>query len=341
MAKIDTFEDEELGVVVDKTEALALHSKRTERSRRKQQRKAKKEKDSGDLLGLPYELLMEILSLLRPSDLFVLQRTSKSFYNFLSQQQTSLGRSIKSYRYSCLERCFRLPVLIADIEPAIHHVLQRPERQETLAVHKKPYQHIKPPDPELVCTCLTCMLRWAALCLILDFAHWQGHLDKGEPIPIIPRGRFPQWNQDLLDTHASRVRKALHSPLWHARLLEAHLNSTTRSIARHAANKGNKRPRFRMTLEDVRSETDVFLERSGPASPDIPFHRDNYYLLECYMPNRGWSQQRMRWNYLPAEQHDADIKAVVIWERRRIAALEEEERKAAMHQGIIEPSIQT
>ncbi|KAI1264538.1 hypothetical protein F5Y18DRAFT_389172 [Xylariaceae sp. FL1019] len=327
MAKIDTFEDDELGVVVDKTEALALHSKRTERSRRKQQRKAKKEKDSGGLLGLPYELLMDILSLLRPSDLFVLQRTSRSFYNFLDQQGPSLARSIKSFRYSCLERCFRLPVLIADIDPALHLLLQRPERQEILTIHKKPYQHIKPPDPKQVCTCLTCMLRWSALCLVVDFAHWQGHLDKGEPIPIIPRGRLPQWNQELIAAHANIVRKALHSPLWHARLLEAHLNSTTRSIARHAANKGNKRARFRMTLEDVRSETDVFLERSGPASLDIPYHRDNYYLLECYMPNRGWSQQRMRWLYLPAEQHDTDVKVVVNWERLRIAALQEEDGK--------------
>ncbi|KAI1149664.1 hypothetical protein F4825DRAFT_429459 [Nemania diffusa] len=328
MPKIDIKEDEELGVLEDKTEALTLNSKRMERVRKKQTRKAMTAKNSpqGFLSVLPYELVMEILTLLRPSDIFRLQRTSKPLHDFIVCEEARLARAVSGWRYSCLERCFRLPVLLANIDPAIHRLLQTPERQEILTIHKKPYQHIKSPEPTEVCTCLTCMLRWSALAIIVDFAHWQEHLDKGEPIPMIPRGKFPEWNQLIIAAHAAIVRKALYSPLWHARLLEVHLDTTTRSIQRHAANKGNKRRRFRMTEDDVNSGTDVFLARSGPPSIDIPYHRDNYYLLESFMPNRSWSQDLNRWLYVPAEQHDRDIEFVVLWaERRRRAEKQAED----------------
>lgn len=280
MPKTDLCEDEELVMLEDKTEALTIRSKRTERVRKKQTKKSLKAKvkDSAqDFLSLlPYELVMEILALLRPSDLFRLQRASKSFHNFIVQEETRLARAVLRWRYSSLEKCFRRPVLLADIDPAIHGLLQTPERHEILTIHKKPYQHIRPPEPTEVCTCLTCTLRWSALAIIVDFAHWQQHLDEGEPIPMIPRGKRPQWNETIIDAHAAIVRKALYSPLWHARLLEAHLDSTTRSIRRHAANKGNKRRRFHMIKKDVDSGTDLFLDRSGPPSFDIPYHRDNY-----------------------------------------------------------------
>ncbi|GAW13434.1 hypothetical protein ANO14919_028200 [Xylariales sp. No.14919] len=328
MPKIDTFEDEEFGMLDDKTAALTLRSKRTERVRKKQTKKAMKVKDvPRDVLSLlPYELVIGILTLLRPSELFRLQRTSKWFYDFISQEETRIARVVSGWRYSCLEKSFRLPVLLANIDPAIHNLLQTPERQEILTIHKKPYQHIRPPEPTEVCTCLTCTLRWSALAIIVDFAHWQGHLDKGEPIPMIPRGKFPEWNQTIISAHAAIVRKALYSPLWYARLLEVHLASTTRSISRHVANKGNKRRRFRMTEDDVNSGTDAFLSRSGPPSLDFPYHRDNYYLLETFVPNRSWSQDRSRWLYVPAEQHDRDIEFVVMWaERRRRAELEQQQ----------------
>ncbi|KAI1129729.1 hypothetical protein F5Y10DRAFT_237495 [Nemania abortiva] len=319
MPKIDSFVDEELGVLEDKTEALVLNSKRMERIRKKQTRKAMKVKGSpqGFLSSLPYELVMEIFTLLKPSDLFRLQRTSKPLRNFVISQEARLARAVIKWRYSCLERCFRLPVLLADMDPAIRCILQTPERQEIMTIHKRPYQHVRPPEPTEVCTCLACTMRWSALAVAVDFAHWQEHLDKGEPIPMIPRGKFPEWNQTMIAAHAEIVRKALYSPLWHARLLEVHLDSTTRSISRHAANKGNKRRRFRMTEEDVNSGTDAFLARSGPPSLDIPFHRDNYYLLETFMPNRSWSQDLSRWLYVPAEQHDRDIEFVVMWAERR------------------------
>ncbi|RYC54588.1 hypothetical protein CHU98_g11621 [Xylaria longipes] len=335
MPKIDVYEDEELGVLEDKTEALTLRSKRTERARKKQTRKARKAKDSphGFLSILPYELLMEIFTLLQPSDLFRLQRTSKSLKSFIAQEETRIARAVTKLRYSCLEQCFRLPVLLANVDPAIHHYLQTTERQEILTIHRRPYQHINSPEPTEVCTCLTCTLRWFALAITVDFAHWQDYLDEGEPIPMVPRGKSPEWNQAIINAQATIVRKALYSPLWHACLLEAHLNSTTRSIRRHAANKGNKRRRFRMTEEDVNSGTDAFLARSGPPSLDFPYHRDNYYLLETFMPNRSWSKEYSRWLFVPASQHDRDIEFIVMWaERRRKAeqqAFEERAREQA------------
>ena len=66
-----------------------------------------------------------------------------------------------------------------------------------------------------------------------------------------------------------------------------------------------------MTEEDEKAETDLFLERSGPPSTELPFHRDQYYLLETYMPNRGWNSEEQRWMYMPADQHDRDVAWVV------------------------------
>ncbi|OTA96508.1 hypothetical protein M434DRAFT_8707 [Hypoxylon sp. CO27-5] len=314
MRKVEVPEDEELGVLEDKTEALILRSKRTERARKKQAKKSNKtNRQSQGLLSLPYELMLNILALLRPSDTFNLQRVNRDFHKFILGEETRITKAITRWRYVCLERCFRLPVLMEDIDPNIRPYVQSPERQELLTIHKKPYQHVQAPDPAEVCTCLTCLLRWSSLCLIVDFAHWQRNLDIGEPIPMIPRGKHPEWNQTLIASNAAIVRKALHSPLWHARLLEAHLDSTTRSIRRHAANKGNKRRRFRMSKEEMESGSDLFLERSGPPSLDFPFHRDNYYMLEAYLPNRGWNAEQERWMYAPAEQHDIDIGYIVRW----------------------------
>lgn len=42
-----------------------------------------------------------------------------------------------------------------------------------------------------------------------------------------------------------------------------------------------------MEVEDVRLGTDSFLERSGPPTMDIPYHRDGFYMLEglIYSPS--------------------------------------------------------
>ncbi|KAI1171608.1 hypothetical protein F4777DRAFT_564817 [Nemania sp. FL0916] len=342
MPRVDDSSDPDLGVLEDKTAALALRSKRTERARKKAAQRQEKaalskaankslESPQGFLDILPYELVMEILTLLRPSDIFSLLRTSTPFRAFVLQEEERIAVAVVGLRYSSLAKCFRLPVLVAQIQPpSIQRLLQLPERLDlTTTVHRRQgYQHIQPPDTAEVCTCLTCTLRWSALAIAVDFAHWQRHLDLGEPIPMIPRGKFPDWNRELVAKNKEVVRKALYSPLWHARVLERHLQSTTRSIARHCANKGNKRRRFRMTDGDVRSGTDDFLDRSGPPSLDFPWHRDNYYLLETFLPNRSWSQDSSRWLYMPAEQHDRDIEFVVRWAERRNQVLQQAEREA-------------
>ncbi|KAI2616784.1 hypothetical protein GGR54DRAFT_641376 [Hypoxylon sp. NC1633] len=324
MRRTDVSEDEELGELEDQTEALTIRSKRTERAKKKQAKKAKKiSHQSHDLSSLPYELLLEILVLLRPSDVFNLQRASKAFRGFILQEEHRIARAIISRRYVCLEKCFRVPVLMEHMDPNIHPYVHSLERQEQLIILRKPYQHIQNPDPAEVCTCMTCVLRWAALCLVVDFAHWQQNLNEGEPIPMILRGKYPIWNQDLIASNAAIVRKALRSPLWHTRILESHLSSTVGSIRRHTANMGNKRYRFRMSKEEMESGSDLFLERSGPPSVDLPFHRDDYYLLEAYLPNRCWMKEQGKYLYVPAEQHDMDVRYMIRWaESRHKAATE-------------------
>lgn len=307
--------------------SLTIYSKRSERRRKKHQLKQNKPRgEHRGLLDLPFDILVDILSFLRPSDVFRLSRTCRPLSAFLLQDHAALvSRSIVQWRYPCLQKCIRLPVLMSSIDDIhLRTLLQARERQQRLATHSRPYyQHIKPPDPSLVCTCLTCMLRWNVLCLAVDFAHWQDDLDAGDPLPIISRGRQPAWNADLLHSHAVVVEKAVDpsvggqaSPLWYAAILEAHLNSTVRSIRRHSANKGNKRPRFRMTLSDAASGTDAFLQRSGPPSADFPFHRDNYYMLEAYLPNRCWFKEQGRWGYMPDEQHETDLEQLKRWASR-------------------------
>ncbi|KAI1630836.1 hypothetical protein F4809DRAFT_229776 [Biscogniauxia mediterranea] len=326
MGKPEVFENEELGVLEDKTEALILHSKRTERLKKRQTRKAQEKpvRKSHDLLNLPYELIIDVLVFLGPGDIITLKRVSKSFHAFITQEEHTIARVINATRFQCLEKCFRLPVLLSDVDPAMHYYLKDPERQELMTIHRKPYyQHVQQPDPAEICTCLTCLLRWSALCIVVDFAYWQDHLDKGEPIPMIPRGRFPEWNQSLVARNAALVRKALYSPLCHSRLLELHLNSTVRSIRRHAPNKSIQRQRFHMTQDDVDSGADHWLSRSGPPTYDFPYYRNNYYMLESWLPNRSWSSDLSQWMYLPAEQHDRDLEFVVKWAVGRKSAGEQ------------------
>ena len=316
----DNGDDAELGVLEDKTEALTLRSKRTERNKKKQTKKASQSQVRGPgLLGLPTELFLEILGQLRPSDVFSLSRTNRALRGFVLANEDIIARDIVGFRYMCLSQCYRAPVLLEDVPAQYHADLLSPDRPELQAVLRQPppYQHVASPNPREVCTCLTCVLRWHVLCFALDFGYWQDRLDRGEPIPAIPRGTNPKWNQKLVTGAAAVARRALRSPLWHARLLESQLTSTTRAIMRHAANKGNKRRRFRMTAEDVASGSDRFLERSGPSSADFPYHRDNYYMLEAYMPGRSWIGELDGWAYMPADTHDKDLEVVSKWAKWR------------------------
>lgn len=310
---------------------LAVFSKKSERLRKKQQLRRGRARDTQliMLLDLPFDISILVLSYLRPSDIFRLSRTCRSLHAFLVEEHPArVTRSIVQWRYKCLEKCMPLPVLVSDIQDVYRDALLDQERLKGHDIRRRPYyQHIKPPKPDVVCTCLTCVLRWNVLCLAVDFAHWQDNLDANEPLPMIPRGRQPEWNIKLLDAHAAVVEKAVlnsasgsSSVLWHAVILEAHLDSIVRSVRRHSANKFNKRARFCMTTHDAASGTDEFLQRSGPPSLDFPFHRDNYYMLEAYLPNRSWFSEEGRWGYMPAEQHDKDVEQLrkwVSWRRSR------------------------
>jgi hypothetical protein len=322
--------DDDVEPLVDLTQGLTLNSKKLERLRKKQQKKTAENDHhaAGNIRDLPYELMLKILELLRPSDVFRLSRTCKAFYTFIHDEESTIAKKVIQHRYIAIAKCFRLPIPLSNLDQSIHPALQDDERQEIFVMKKKPYQHIKSPDPTVLCTCMTCLLRWNSLNLIIDFNYWQDNLDKGEPIPMIPRGKYPEWNKNLTNDNASYVLEALEKPLWYARLLERHLDSMVRSIVRQRANKGNKRRRFRMTEEDEASGTDLFLERSGPPSTELPFHRDQYYLLETYMPNRGWNSERHEWMYMPADQHERDVAWVV-----RVAQWRAQ-RKAAEHAAV-------
>ncbi|KAK0117548.1 hypothetical protein ONS95_011886 [Cadophora gregata] len=312
--------------LVDTTAAIPLHSKRTERRQKKRHLKEKSSKQHATLWDLPSELITDILTLLKPSDIFRLSRVNRPLRGFIQDEEGRLCRKIVAKRYAVLSQCFPLPVLLENVDEEIHPAMLSDERQAAMNIHKRPYQHIQPPDQYLICTCLTCMLAWNNLNLVVDFSHWQKNLEEGEPIPMIARGKSPRWNQKLTATNAEVVEKALRSSLWHARILECHLKSTIGSIRRHGNNKGNKRRRFLMSADDAKAETDLFLERSGPPSLDFPFHRDNYYMLEAYLPNRGWNAEFSEWRYMPASQHDRDIEFVQLWAKRRLGQAEVTEK---------------
>jgi hypothetical protein len=311
--------------LIDTTAALAKNSKRLERQRKKLEKKRAHYVEPKALLGLlPYEMIMDVLFQLRPSDLFNLRRTSKSLNDFILSEEVVLAKEIITRRYRVLSKCFPIPRPIKDVEPDMHSLLFK--RQDMLGIHWRPYQHIKPFDPHVICTCITCVLRWNNLNILVDFAYFQPNLDQGEPIPKIDRGQDPEWNQKLVQRNANIVETALLSQLWYARILEAHLKSIVGSITRHANNKGNKRRRFRMTSEDTASETDLFLERSGPPTIDSPFHRDNYYMLEAFLPNRGWFAEEKCWKYIPESHHLRDLEWVKEHEKRRVEREQKENK---------------
>ncbi|AEO71903.1 uncharacterized protein THITE_50821 [Thermothielavioides terrestris NRRL 8126] len=298
--------------VAESTRVLPCHSKRAQRQLRKQEKRARRQpklQNPSGFQDLPCELMMEILELLRPSDIFALLRVCKALRSLILDNEAPLMRAVTNLRYSVLQRCFLRPVPLQDVSPALRPLLRSPRRPDLQHGHRPQHQHIPPPDPAISCTCLTCVGRWYSLCAVVDFAHWQDHLDKGTPIPQIPRGTFPAWNQELMAENAKIVNRCLTRPLWYARVLEAHLDSTVRSVRRHSQNKADKRAHFRLTEEDVRAGTDAFLERPGASEVVYPFSRDNYYMLEAFLPGRAWIAERQEWAYLSNGQawHEVDL----------------------------------
>lgn len=294
----------------DKTAALSLRSKRTERMQRRRVVRNKKRDAIVNLTKLPTELILESLYYLQPRDVFNFSFVNHRFLSLVNANANVIGAAIIKRRYTILAQCFPTPRLLDHVEPSVRELLKDPNRQKQLSIHNRPYQHIQPPDAQQLCTCLTCILTWNNLGLVLDFAHWQEHLDSGVPILTIPRGQTEAWNTELVARNARIARKAVEHPLWHARILEMHLDSTIRSIRRHAQNKGNKRTHVAMTEEDAALGTDSFLVKHGPISLEFPYQRDEYYMLEAYLPNRWWRKLEGKWVYTISGQHERDLELV-------------------------------
>lgn len=300
----------------DKTAALALKSKRTERMQRRREVRDRRKEARASLSKLPTELLLECLVHALPRDVASFSLVNRRFHALVAAHSRVIGDAIVARRYTLLAQCFPTPRRLADVEPGVRALLVDPTRQTQLSIHKRPYAHISPPDARELCTCLTCILTWNNLGLVLDFAHWQQHLDDGVPIPILPRGQSVAWNSELVERNARITRNAVNDPLWHARILEMHLDSTVRSIRRHTKNKGNKRTHVLMTEADAAAGTDAFLAKHGPPSLEFPYQRDEYYMLEAYLPNRWWKKAEMRWVYIIAGQHDRDLELVQRFAKR-------------------------
>jgi hypothetical protein len=323
--------DDDEEPLVDTTATLQLHSKKTERMQKRLQKKSKKKPPPKpqSFLDLPSELLLDILTYLRPSDLFRLQRLNRTTNSFIQGNEATISREIIKTRYSILAKCFPLPVPFSTLDTKYHSALLSPKRQDLLVIHKKPYQHVKPLDPLDICTCMTCVFAWNNLCTIVDLAHWQRALDNREPIPMIPRGQNPDWNQDLIAHNATLVQTAMKSPLVYAALLALHLDTTTRTILRRSKYIKTRpvlpehRP-YQLSFAEAAQESDMYLARKGPPSYEFPYHRDNYYNLEAYVPNRKWSREEGCWKYYAGTQHERDLE----WVRDRFGVEEDGERVA-------------
>ena len=305
--------------LVDTTAALAKNSKKTARLQKRQQKKQarKVRSEIQSLLDFPQELLVMILGFLQPGDIFTLLRLSKSMRAFVLDNERPIADEITRRRYWVLKQCFLLPVPLGQVPVEAQPVLISEQWQDRLRIHKSPYQSIKAIDPTKTCTCMSCVLAWNNLSVILDLAHWQQNLDTREPLPTIPRGSNPEWNVRLLNRHAGIVTQAMTSPVVYARILQKHLHTTTRTIIRSSRwkKKGEKstvqKPRtYRLCDADAAAETDEYLERSGPPSYQTPYMRDNYYSLEAFVPNRRWIKDKQKWAYYMKglQPHENDLK---------------------------------
>lgn len=304
--------------LVDTTESIPLKSKKTERMQKRQQKKLKKTtvtSETKSFLELPPELLQEVLSHLRPSDVFPLLRLNKSTRNFILDNENLIAKDIIVRRYHTLARSFHLPVPLSKVDETAQAALLSKNWQDKLQIHKKPYQHVRVIDPTKVCTCMSCMLSWNNLNVTLDLAFFQRHLDSREPIPMIARGTYPEWNRKLTERNASIVERAMQSPLHYAAILQIHLTTIVGTLTRQVrVGRKTCHPRrlFHLSTTDIESGTDLFLERSGPPSYEFPFHRDNYYSLEAYVPNRKWDREEQVWLYgTPGKPHENDLSWVV------------------------------
>ncbi|KAK7902762.1 hypothetical protein LTR67_002408 [Exophiala xenobiotica] len=292
----DTLSDDE--PLVDTTAALTLNSKKTARLQKRQKKKQAQKVHSNiqSFLDFPPELISLIFSFLQPSDIYTLLRLDQFTQDFILDNERSIAEGITSRRYWAIRQCFPLPVPLDQVPASARPVLLSQQWQDRLKIHKNPYQHIRQIDPEMP------------------------NLENREPLPVIPRGRNPDWNIQLLEQHAEIVMKAIYSPLAHARILQTHLNVTTRTIVRSAKwrKKGEKittpKPRlYHLTDAEVEAGTDEYLERSGPPSYQPIYMRDNYYSVEAFVPNRKWDKEAQKWQYYSKwpRPHENDLAWLV------------------------------
>ncbi|KAK3702829.1 hypothetical protein LTR37_014813 [Vermiconidia calcicola] len=285
--------------LIDTTAALTLRSKKTDRAQKrlqKRQQRAAARPASLSLLNLPPELVQEIVTYLRPSDVFELARVSGSIDDFIQQHESAIARDIIKRRYLVLSRCFPLPIAFDNVDSTAYPSLLSEKHQDMLQIHKKPYQHVKGIDP------------------------LKKNLNEREPIPMIPRGTSPEWNSQFLETNAGIVEKAMTSPLCYAGILEKHLRTTVQTILRTFRGKKTVHPKrlYHLTPAEANKESDAFLERSGPPSYEFPWHRDNYYGLEAYVPNRKWSKEKEKWMYYAEGLHERDLQ----WIKERFTGVD-------------------
>ncbi|KAF7191510.1 hypothetical protein HII31_07012 [Pseudocercospora fuligena] len=310
--------------LVDLTEALALKSKKTDRKKKQQQKKLERiekkrvKSDVKNFLELPPELLEEVLSYLRPSDIFRLLRLNRSTRDFILDNEQSIAKDIIRRRYWTLYRCLQIPVALEKVDHVAQQSLLTSNWQDRLRIHTKPYQHIRAIDAKSSCTCMTCVMAWNDLCSVLDLAHFQPTLDRHEALPAIPRGSNPEWNTRLAQEHAAIVEKAMRSPLHHALILQVHLASIMGTLTR-PIRWGNKTfaPKnmlYHLSDLDVERDTDEFLERSGPPSYEPLYFREyyNHQKWAAYVPNRKWDKETQKWLYPKPGQWHADNLAWVV-----------------------------
>ena len=315
--RVKAIDDDE--PLVDTTVALPKRSKKTERATKRLMRKQQKlaqHRGPATFCDLPAELLEHILSYLRATDVLALLPTNRNIHAFITSNEPSISRSIIRRRYAVLGHCFPLPKPFTSIPSPSRPALLSEARQNLLQIHKRPYHHVQPFDPERICTCMTCTLAWNNLNMIVDLSHWQRNLNRRDPIPMIPRGKNPAWNQELLARNAELVRTAMARPIFYTLILQRHLETTVSTIRRTLRGQKTVHPKrvYHLSKPEAESgiETDYFLEQNGPESYEFPYHRDNYYNLNAYVPNRKWSRQEERWMYYPSDSmHERDLQWVV------------------------------
>ncbi|GKT48278.1 uncharacterized protein ColSpa_08459 [Colletotrichum spaethianum] len=91
--------------------SLNVRSKKTERMKRKLQKKTAKSscRQPTHFLHLPNEILVSIMMHMLPSDIYKIGQACHTLRELVKHSEALLSRYIISTRYSVLERCFRLP----------------------------------------------------------------------------------------------------------------------------------------------------------------------------------------------------------------------------------------